>query len=118
MAVVRDFWAKVKFTDADGEHAAGTLVRVPYGSDAEIAAAQSMLSYGVLTEQVPPVSLQPNDEAPVVAEQPEEPAPVVLTPNDENTTSAEEAPIEEVSAPDEPAVDAPVPQKKAARKKR
>lgn len=91
---VRDYWAKVGYTDADGEHPAGTLVRVPYGSDAEIAAAQSMLNYGVLTDQAPAHSLLPNQENAVGAPPQEEAPQSSLTPNDENETPAEEAPAE------------------------
>lgn len=91
MATVRDFWAKVGFTDADGEHPAGTLVRVPYGSDAEIAAAQSMLAYGVLSEQAPASSLVVNEENPVVAETPPPVEAMSLAPNEEN--AVDETPV-------------------------
>lgn len=91
MGVIRDFWAKVSYTDVEGLHPAGSLARIPYESDAEIAAAQSMVNYGILTDQAPAETLRPNEEQPVVAPAQEQSS--VQAPNDENEVQADVKPV-------------------------
>lgn len=70
MTVLRTFYARVAFTDLDGHHEAGSEVRLAYGTDQEIADAQSMVAYGVVSTQAP-------EQAPVAQPEPEPTAPVV-----------------------------------------
>lgn len=47
---VQTFYAKVAFTDHDGRHEVNSKVLVPYETDQQVAAAESMVAYGILSK--------------------------------------------------------------------
>lgn len=89
---MRSFYAKVQFTDANGVHEAGSIVNLPYESDEDIANAQSMVRYGIVTEQAPASTLRFNAENEVWEEAPAPQGP--LLPNEENAVNPEGEPVQ------------------------
>ena len=112
MSQMRTFYARVEFTDERGVHTAGESVNLPYGNDTEIAAALSLVAYGVVSTtapaQVEEPAPAPSPTAPLVGPGPmvyataEAQAAATVEVHDHAVPGADEAPASNAPHPDNP----------------